>query len=138
MAGGSVFLGTNLFRALDDGLSLIERALGNAENSAVRREVADFWKSFTHLFLRLESQNRHEKSKRIDDAINLLYFASGVLYHRINEFSGSVPFQDTRLVGVEPLEELITLCRWTQPHPTVKTVFDSLPQAMLAASESLR
>ena len=137
MAGGSVFLGTNLFRALDNGLSLIERALGSPENAAIGREVADFWKSFTRLFLRLKSQSRGEKSERIDAAINLLYLGSDVLYHRINELSGSVPDRDERLIGVEPLDELLALCHWAQPDSTARSVFDLLPKAMLAMSESL-
>ena len=78
-----------------------------------REELLPFWNAFNHLFSILKKQNRSEKSARIDEALNLLYLASGVFYHRIKEISSATLETDPRLTGVEDIPTLLKICKWT-------------------------
>jgi hypothetical protein len=112
MAGSSVFIGTNLFKALENGLVQIEQSFHSSQSQG-REELLPFWNAFNHLFSILKKQNRSEKSARIDEALNLLYLASGVFYHRIKEISSATLETDPRLTGVEDIPTLLKICKWT-------------------------
>jgi hypothetical protein len=127
MTGASVFLHTNLFKALENGLIRIQQLLKPVETS---NGFLNYWEAFYSLFMRLKEQDRAEKSERIDRAINMLYLASGVLYHQVAMISSKLPDCDKRLIGVEDFSKLLQLCRWSDSGNTIDSVFDDLPSKM--------
>jgi len=138
MAGASVFIATTLFTTLKDGMREIQDALELAENSGVRNQVAGFWAEFSKLFSAVSSHNTQEdRSEQIDNALNILYLASGVLYRRIVEISGHAVVQDERIIGVEELDDLLALCHWTAPDTTLHSVFYGLLSSMAFLTEKI-
>ena len=61
----------------------------------------------------LSKQNRNIKSIHVDHALNILYFASGIFYHRIKDISSVALETDRRLTGVEDVAVLLRICKWT-------------------------
>jgi hypothetical protein len=82
-------------------------------------------------------KDKGSKSEQVDFALNLLYLASGVLYHRLVELSSKLPEIDKRLVGVEEMQDLLRLCHWPTNTKSVKATFDSLVSEMMACAQDL-
>jgi len=135
MAGSSVFIGTNLFKTLENGLSQIKDALISCEGT--KKEMLPFWNSFSDLFFKIGMQNRFEKSVRIDEALNLLYLASGILYHRIREITSASPQLHAHLSDVEDVGKLLQACGWTSDKTTIKEIENELIVEMKASVEKL-
>ena len=138
MAKASVFIGTKLFTALENGLIQIQHALEALHSSSNRNELVGFWKTLAGLFLQLKGQNSGERSERIDQALNLLYLASGVFYHRLAELSSVVPKADERMIGVEEMAKLLELCGWSKPSQTVNSTFVALLDEMTVTADVLQ
>ncbi len=129
-AGGSWFIGTNISKMLTDGVQIIQHSLNALEDADVRRELNGFWKVLNELFVKIKNQKRDSRDKRTDPAINLLYLASGVFFHRIVELSPSQAPYDDRFVGVEEMSSLLHLCEWTGTDVSIKATFDAIIEAM--------
>jgi hypothetical protein len=138
MANASIFIGTNLFKALEDGVCQIQDALHSFPDPKLRNEATPFWNAFSGLFFELGAQGRGKQNEGTDYAFNLLYLASGVLYHRVAEFSPKLPTLDARLMGVEKLGDLLRLCNWQKNEQTTKSVFDSLVAEMTTCASDLK
>lgn len=137
LAGASVFIGTSLFNALADGLNRIESVLENSSCCATRNKIMPFWHALKRLFTVVGKQDRYSKSGPVDSALNLLYPASGVFYHRLAELSFKQPERDVHLTEVEEFKELLRLCRWSAEADDVESVFDSLVGEMTACAAKL-
>ena len=136
MSGASVFIGTNAFKAVGDGVRRIQDALHELEDSHFKQELLDFWAAFNGLLARIH-QSAELHNERVDEGVNLLYLASGIFYHRISEIFSLTATHDERLVGVEQIDELSRLCNWTNPGQTVKVAFDSVSQQMAHVTNAL-
>lgn len=134
LAGASVFIGTTLFKTLENGLPLIDEAI---DESGCKNEVESFWAAFKSLFFAVSKQNRNERSEQVDFAINLLYLASGIFYYRLEEFSFTQPDLDKDFIRIEPFEELLKLCHWSGKAENVESVFDSLASQMMSCARDL-
>jgi len=137
LAGASIFIGTTLFKTLENCLGRIEHAIDETEGVEFGDEIKRFWAAFKALFCAVSGQDRTEKSQRIDQALNLLYFASGVFYHRLAELSFAKPDLDKDFIRIESFDELVTLCRWPRKADSVKSVFESLVEEMMACAAEL-
>jgi|GEM_PF-2328358 len=137
LAGASVFIGTTLFNALADGLNRIESVLENSSCCTVRTKLTPFWHALKRLFTFVGKQDRYSKSGPVDSALNLLYLASGVFYHRLAELSSKQPEMDVHPIEVEEFKELLRLCRWSAKADDVESVFDSLVEEMTACAAEL-
>jgi hypothetical protein len=135
LAGASIFIGTTLFRTLEHCTLLIQEAVEAMGNNDSRREIENFLTAFKLLFSAVGQRDRGEKSEQVDFAFNILYLASGVLYHRITEISSRIP--EDRFTLVEPFNKLLELCRWPGKIDNVKAVFDSLASAMMSCAQDL-
>jgi hypothetical protein len=138
MAGASVFIGTTLFKSLENGLPLIQETIEASNDNDFRDEIHLFWNAFSKLFFTLGIQDRYSKSEQVDFAFNLLYLASGIAYHRVAEWSSKMPIFDERLIGVEPFDDLLKICRWPKKTESVKLVFDSLIVQMMACKKDFK
>ena len=112
LAGAGAFIGTKLFTALENGARQLSDAVEDASREGLETELVQVWRhcdQVIQLLKLLKSQSRHPA---IDPAFNLLYMATGVLYHQIARGQSSPPVQDKRFATVEDLEKLITICEW--------------------------
>jgi hypothetical protein len=134
LAGASIFIGTTLFKTLENGLTLIEEAIDKSDPS---NEIKHFWTAFKTLFVAVSKQDRNEKSEQIDFALNLLYLASGVFYHRLRELSFTQPDLGKDFICIKSFSELLKLCRWPEKSESVKSVFNSLISQMMACAQDL-
>jgi hypothetical protein len=138
MAGASTFIGTNFFKSLETGIRQIDEQLNSyGLNGETRKELCDFWHVVHLLYLRLRVQNKLEKSVRIDNAINLLYLASGVLYHRIKETSSITIELAPGLSDVEDFEKLLRVCNWARTKTTIQEIENSVVTEMNTLLETL-
>jgi hypothetical protein len=138
MANASVFIGTTLFKGLEDGLNIIEDAIEASEACDFKKEAMSFWNVFRNLFTAIGKQDRYKQSEQVDFAFNLLYLASGVFYYRVVELSSKQPGIDRRTIEVEPFEDLLRLCRWPGKTENVKSVYSSLIHEMMACAQDLQ
>jgi hypothetical protein len=137
LAGASTFIGTNLFKTLENGLACIEEAIDESDENDSGKEIKHFWTAFKALFVAVSMRDRNEKSQQIDFALNLLYFASGVFYHRLEELSFVHPDLDKDFIRIKSFSELVKLCRWPTKTENVKAVYSSLIGEMMACAQDL-
>ncbi|HEY3763392.1 MAG TPA: hypothetical protein VGN23_16725 [Verrucomicrobiae bacterium] len=136
MAGSSTFIGTGFFRSLETGIKEIDRMLISfGLDQEIQKELCDFWHVVYLLYLRLKVQKRLEKSVQVDDAINLLYLASGVLYNRIKEISFITIELAPGLSDVEDIEKLLYVCNWGQKKGAIKEIENNIMSEMRALLE---
>lgn len=127
MANASVFIGTNLFKTLGNGLREIEEVIRSETNSGQWLDFVPFLKAFNRFFFQIGLQDRNRPSVKIDRALNLLYLASGIFYLHVAEVFSESPEED-----MEKLAELLNLCQWHTNLETTNQIFSSLMDEMLA------
>lgn len=138
LAGASIFIGTTLFKTLENGLACIEEAIDESDENESDNEVRRFWAAFKTLFFAVSRRDGNEKSQQIDFALNLLYFASGVFYHRLEELSFAHPDLDKDFIRIKSFSELVKLCRWPKKTEDVKSVYSSLIGEMMVCAQTLK
>ena len=133
MSGASIFIGTNLFKTLEDGVLKIGETMSALDDSQ-GCELRPIWAAFTKLFSAIQCVDRGSKSKNVDFALNLLYLGSGVIYHHVAAL-------DQRAVtgssGVEPLDELVRQCEWPAEGQSRRTLAHSVTAALMACAADL-
>jgi hypothetical protein len=138
MQHASIFIGTNLFKTLENGVSQIDGQLKSISEVTVQNEIEPFWSVFKKLFKIIATTDRGIKDAQVDFAVNLLYLGSGVLYHRIAEFSSKLPSVDARMTGVEGLPDLLQLCHWPTNENSPGPIIPSLIGEMMSCSRDLQ
>ncbi len=137
LAGASVFIGTTLWKALENAFPLFQETVEAANNYDSTREIICFLTAFKRLFFAVGNQDRNNKSEQVDFALNLLYLASGVFYYRLQELSSTQPDIGKDFIRIKPFSELLNLCRWPDKTGSVKSVFDSIVVQMTMCAKDL-
>lgn len=126
LAGASIFIGTTLWKSLENAFQYFQETIEGSGDHDSKREIEQFLTVFKLLFFAVGKQDRNEKSEQVDFALNMLYLASGVLYHRLEELSSVRPDLKKEFTSVRPLDELLNVCHWPGRTKSVKSIFDSL------------
>ena len=117
LSGAGGFIGTKLFTALENGAAQLSTAVEAARKEGLETEVMEVWNHCEQVIQVLKSLKGKSRHAAIDQAFNLLYLATGVLYQQIANKQASPPKQDKRFATVEDLKILIRKCEW-QPGAT--------------------
>jgi hypothetical protein len=89
------------------------------------------------LFVELGKQDRNTNSEQVDFTFNLLFFASGVFYHRLEELSVTHSNLEKDFIRMKSFGELVVQCHWPGRSDSVKAVFDSLIGEMARCAKNL-
>lgn len=138
LAGASIFIGTTLWKTLENAFPFFQEAIEASSDRDSKREIEQFLAAFKLLFSAVGTQDRNEKSEQVDFALNLLYLASGVFYHRLEELSFTRPDLKKEFIHIKPLDELLKVCRWPAKAESVKSVCSSLIGEMMACARDLQ
>jgi hypothetical protein len=138
LAGASVFIGTTLWKSLENAFPLFQEAIEASNECDSKLEIEQFLGAFKLLFSAVGNRDRNEKSEQVDFALNLLYFASGIFYQRLEALSFTRPDLKKEFISIRPFDELLNVCRWPQKTESVKSVFDSLISQMTACAQDLK
>jgi hypothetical protein len=138
LAGASVFIGTTLFKSLENSLPLIEEEIDELSDDELKGELKPFLEAFKKLFFAVGRMDRNINSEQVDFAFNILYLASGIFYHRIEQLSFTRADLENEFIRVKPFGELLELCRWPEKSEEVKPIFDSLISQMSACAQDLK
>ena len=106
-----VFRRTNVFRALVSNLSDVDRKLKtDTDGGAAIAAINAVWQGYGVLLRQLcKDDSLHDSD--FDDAVNTLYFLSGVAHSlAASSLSSGDVVQDRRFASVEPLAELARKC----------------------------
>lgn len=112
LKGASVFIGTRLFTALRNGMEQVGDRLREPAYPLHEGSLGGLWQNCTALVGRLSKIERESKTPEVDEAFNLLYFATGVFYNRLVATSRIPIPTDSRFSECESLTVLVEICEW--------------------------
>ena len=121
MAGASIFIGTNPFVALEDGVRQTGEEFASLYKLQNMQTACEAWRLLTEIVRRFKILGRHSQSPAIDPAFNLIYLTTGVLYYHISTTFSIVPAHVQPFATVEPLEKLLSICSWKQSEDDDRT-----------------
>ena len=141
MAGARIFIGTNPFLALEDGIRQANEEFEFLCKLPKMQTTCEAWCLVKALVAQLRALGRESQSPMIESALNLLYLATGVLYHEISSDLGATPKLVERFSRVEVLEELLRTCAWKQsnsqnPEDILQDVVAEMKKCLVALQEA--
>lgn len=130
MQGAQIYIGTKLFEALENALSQVERDVFACRIFSPNDIPYNVCELFEVMIKRLNKIGRKTNNSQIDNAVNLLYLATGVLYHHICKLFNVIPEQDDRFSPVEELQPLLISCGWDTKTCDTQIILEMLSKKM--------
>lgn len=133
LAGSGAFIKTNVFTALQKVTAELDLTFENLNAVDDRTGLVIVWQRCSELIRGLQKLDpkKKELAPAIDSALNLVFFATGVLHQEVSSrYAGNQP-QDARFATVRSIEDLKNVCKWTSKEQPLSI----LPRVL---EESLR
>jgi hypothetical protein len=128
MAGARIFIGTNPFFALEDGIQQASAEFEILCKNPNMQTACQAWLLVTQIVVQFRTLGRQSQSAAIDPAFNLIYLTTGVLYHHISSIFSVTPKSVQPFATVESLEKLLGDCSWghSKKHISTEEILASL------------
>ena len=110
IGGSRVFIRVPLLVVLKDSVKAIRNELGNWADVEARNDIALLWAEVVELLARLEKEGCDGNAQKIDEAVTLLYLASGATWNYLRAFTTDEPPHNPQYVRVEPMLPLLKRC----------------------------
>jgi hypothetical protein len=112
MAGSKIFIGTKPFIALEEGVRLTTSEFELLRTMEKIKPAFNVWHLIVDVVAEFRRLGPKSQSPDIDPAYNLIYLATGVLYHQIATSFTVVPKPVPPYATVERMDKLLADCGW--------------------------
>jgi hypothetical protein len=137
MSGARIFIGTKPFFALEDGIRQTNSEFESLSQFNNMQTARAAWHLVTRIVAQFRILGRNSEAKAIDPAFNLIYLATGLLYHHVSNIFSVVPIPVQPYATVETLEKLLRDCSWqqgndkTETEEMLKSLADNLHKSLI-------
>jgi hypothetical protein len=112
MEGARVFIGTNLFASLEDGVRQADEEFEHLITFPNMETHCVIWRLNGDILIRLKALGRVTRNSFVDSAFNLLYLSTGLQHNIIASAFNFIPTPVERFSKVEATDDLLKKCGW--------------------------